>query len=114
MATTTKKKFDTTGINTANIGKMQNAIDTWAKEIEGKNVKLAVSSKKVAKAVKGANQQAAIKKLCQACDSYAKTLTSQLKVYKGRLTDVKTAYEKNDTSSTAISDVTAQINNLKS
>ncbi len=103
---------DVTGIDTGKISAMQNAIEEWAKAIDSK--KISLSSKAViTNAIKGSTQVNEVKKLCQACDSYANTLTAKLRAYKERLTDVKAAYAKNDTSSTAISDVTAAIKNLK-
>ena len=101
-----------TGINTAKITAMKTAIDDWAKAVDNK--KITVASKEVTKALKGSTQEAAVKKLCQACDSYANTLTAKLRAYKTRLDEVKTAYEKNDTSSTAVSDVTAKVDSLRS
>lgn len=103
---------DTTGINTAKLSAMQQAIEDWAKAVDAANITLA--SKSVTQAMKGSNQVSQIKKLCQACDSYTNTLTAKLRTYKNRLSDVKTAYAKNDTSSTAISTVSAEVKNLKS
>jgi len=103
---------DTTGINTNKIAAMQNAIEAWAKAVDA--AKITVASKNVTAALKGTTQEAAVKKLCQACDSYTNTLTAKLRAYKTRLSDVKTAYQKNDTSSTSISSVTSSVKNLKS
>ena len=103
---------DVTGIDTGKISAMQNAIEEWAKAIDSK--KITISSKNATNAIKGTTQVAEIKKLCQACDSYPNTLTSKLRSYKNRLTEVKAAYAKNDQTSTAISDVTSAIKNLKS
>ena len=103
---------DTTGINTNKIAAMQNAIEAWAKAVDA--AKITVASKNVTAALKGTTQEAAVKKLCQACDSYTNTLTAKLRAYKTRLSDVKTAYQKNDTSSTSISSVTSAVKNLKS
>ena len=97
----------TVGINTKNIPKMQQYIEDYANAIDAK--KITVAAKNVTAALKGNSQVAAVKALCQACDSYANTLTSKLRAYKSRLTDVKAAYEKNDTSSTSISSVTSSI-----
>lgn len=104
--------YDTTGINTNKIEAMKTAIDDWAKAVEA--AKITVSAKNVTKAIKGSSQEAAVKKLCQACDSYSNTLTNKLREYKTRLDEVKVAYEKNDADSTAISSVTSAIKNLKS
>lgn len=101
-----------TGINTSKINAMQNAIEDWAKAIDA--AKITVSSKNVVAAIKGSTQEAQVKSLCQACDSYTNTLTSKLRAYKNRLTDVKAAYAKNDESSTSISSVTSHVKNLKS
>ena len=103
---------DTTGINTNKIAAMQNAIEAWAKAVDA--AKITVASKNVTAALKGTTQEAAVKKLCQACDSYTNTLTAKLRAYKTRLSDVKAAYQKNDTSSTSISSVTSSVKNLKS
>ena len=103
---------DTTGINTAKISAMQQAIEDWAKAIDAANI--TASSKNITSAMKGNTQVGEIKKLCQACDSYTNTLTAKLRAYKNRLSDVKTAYAKNDTSSTAVSNVTSSVKNLKS
>lgn len=101
-----------TGINTSKISSIQNAIEDWAKAVDA--AKITVSSKNVVAAIKGTTQEAQVKSLCQACDSYTNTLTSKLRAYKTRLTEVKAAYEKNDGSSTAISSVTSSVKNLKS
>ena len=103
---------DVTGIDTGKISAMQNAMEAWAKAIDSK--KITISSKNATNAIKGSTQVSEIKKLCQACDSYANTLTAKLRSYKDRLAEVKAAYAKNDASSTSISDVTAAIKNLKS
>lgn len=103
---------DIKGINTAKISKMQKAIEDWAKAVD--DAKITVSSKNVAKAIKGNTQAEQVKSLCQACDSYANTLTAKLRAYENRLTNIKTAYVKNDADSTAISGVTSEIKNLKS
>ena len=103
---------DTTGINTDKIPAMQNAIEAWAKAVDA--AKITVASKNVTAAMKGSTQVDAVKKLCQACDSYTNTLTAKLRAYKNRLTEVQTAYKKNDTSSTSISSVTSAVKNLKS
>ena len=103
---------DTTGINTNKIAAMQNAIEAWAKAVEA--AKITVAAKNVTAAIKGTTQEAEVKKLCQACDSYTNNLTTKLRAYKTRLSDVKTAYQKNDTSSTSISSVTSAVKNLKS
>lgn len=103
---------DIKGINTARIQKMQSAIEEWAKAVD--NAKITVSSKNVAKAIKGNTQADQVKSLCQACDSYADSLTVKLRNYKNRLENIKKAYVKNDADSTAISSVTSEIKNLKS
>ena len=103
---------DARGINTNKIPAMKEAIDEWANAIEA--AKITVSAKNITLAIKGTNQCAEIKKLCQACDSYANTLTSKLRAYKNRLDQVKMVYEKNDLNSTAISDITSSIKKLKS
>ena len=103
---------DIKGINTARIQKMQSAIEEWAKAVD--NAKITVSSKNVAKAIKGNTQADQVKSLCQACDSYADSLTVKLRNYKERLETIKKAYVKNDADSTAISSVTSEIKNLKS
>lgn len=100
------------GINTAKITQMKTAISDWKKAID--DAKITATSKQVAAAIKGTTQQAQIKKLAQACDSYANTLTAVLKNYETRLDEVAAAYKANDQSSTAISDVTAAVKNLKS
>lgn len=104
--------IDTTGINTNKIGAMKRAIEDWAKAVDAS--KITVSAKNVTKAIKGSVQEGEIKKLCQACDSYANALTKKLREYETRLDEVKAAYEKNDADSTAISSVTSAIKNLKS
>ena len=109
MASTT---IDVTGINTNKIATIQTAITDWKKAIDAANISLA--SKNINAALKGSTQQNEIKKLAQAVDSYTKTLTTVLTEYNTALDSVKTAYVKNDTSSTSISSVTASINNLKS
>ena len=103
---------DIKGFNTAKIQKMQDAIEEWAKAVDA--AKITVSSKNVAKAIKGSTQAAQVKSLCQACDSYANTLTVKLRAYENRLNEVKSAYLKNDAESTAISSVTSAVKNLKS
>ena len=103
---------DTTGINSNKINAMQQSIEDWAKAVEA--AKITLQAKSVTNAMQGSTQVDNIKKLCQACDSYTTTLTTKLRDYKNRLSDVKTAYAKNDTSSTSISDVTAAIKSLKS
>ena len=103
---------DTTGINNNKISAMQQAIEDWAKAVDA--AKITLAAKNITNAMKGSTQVSEIKKLCQACDSYTNTLTAKLRAYKNRLSDVKTAYVKNDSSSTAISNVTGQIKNLKS
>ena len=103
---------DVTGINTAKIGLMQQAIEDWAKAVDA--AKITIASKNVTKALKGTTQETQVKSLCQACDSYTNTLTAKLRAYKTRLNDVKTAYAKNDQSSTAFSSVTSSVKNLKS
>ena len=103
---------DTTGINTNKIGAMKNAIEEWAKFVDSK--KIAVQSKRVTAAIKGSGQEAQLQKLCQACDSYINTLTAKLRAYEARLSEVEENYKKNDTSSTAITNVTASIKNQKS
>ena len=100
------------GINTAKIPKMEEALDEWIKAINA--AKITNSSKNITKALKGTTQEGELKKLCQAVESYTNNLTNLLSAYKNRLSEVKAAYEKNDTSSTSLSDVTAAINNLKS
>jgi hypothetical protein len=101
-----------TGINTSKIAKMQTAIEDWAKAVDA--AKITVSSKNVIAAIKGNTQEAQVKSLCQACDSYTNTLTAKLRAYKARLDEVKVAYQKNDADSTAISSVTSAVKNLKS
>lgn len=103
---------DSRGINTAKIPAMQQAITDWANAVDA--AKITIASKNVTAALKGSVQQAEIKKLCQAVDSYTNTLTTKLRAYNSRLTDVKTAYEKNDSSSTSFSTTTSAIKNLKS
>ena len=103
---------DVKGINTSKISEIQNAIEAWAKAVDA--AKITIASKNATAAIKGSTQVNEVKKLCQACDSYAKTLTAKLRAYKNRLNDVKAAYVKNDTSSTSISNVTASVKNLKS
>lgn len=103
---------DTRGINVNKIPAMQNAIEEWAKAVDA--AKITVSAKNISVAMKGTTQAAQIKSLCQACDSYANTLTTKLRAYKNRLSDVKAAYVKNDQSSTAVSSVTSAVKNLKS
>ena len=104
--------IDTTGLNTNKIATMQNAIEAWAKAVDG--AKITISAKNVTSAIKGSTQEKQIKSLCQACDSYANNLTQKLREYKARLDRVKQNYVNNDISSTSISNVTAAINNLKS
>lgn len=103
---------DTTGLNSAKIAAMKNAIEAWADAVD--RAKITVSSKNVTKAIKGSTQQAQVKSLCQACDSYANSLTSKLRKYEQRLDEVRQAYVSNDNNATAISSVTSQIKNLKS
>lgn len=103
---------DTTGINVAKIGAMKNAIEGWAKAVD--DTKITVAAKNVTAALKGSNQQAEVKKLCMSCDSYTKLLTDKLRAYEKRLEDVKTAYENNDASATAFTNVKNQIDKLKS
>ena len=103
---------DVTGINTNKIGAMKNAIEEWAKAVDAANI--TVTAKNVGVALKGNTQASAIQKLCQACDSYANTLTGKLREYEARLSEVEANYKKNDTSSTAISSVTSAVKNLKS
>ena len=103
---------DVKGINTSKISEIQNAIEAWAKAVDA--AKITIASKNATAAIKGSTQVNEVKKLCQACDSYANTLTAKLRAYKNRLNDVKAAYVKNDTSSTSISNVTASVKNLKS
>ena len=104
--------IDTTGINTNKIEAMKDSIETWAKAVDEANITTA--SKNITSALKGTQQVDALRKLCQACESYTKTLTKKLRDYESRLDEVKAAYEKNDTSSTSISSVKAAIDNLKS
>ncbi len=104
--------IDVTGINTSNINKIKQAIEDWAKAVDAANI--SVASKAVANAMKGSKQQAQVKALCQSCNSYANKLTATLKAYEARLDEVKTAYVKNDETSTAISDGVAAIKKLKS
>lgn len=99
-----------TGINTSSISKIQDAIEAYKKAIDNK--KITTASKNVVKAIKGSSQEAQVKRLCQACDSHANTLTAFLNKYKTRLNDVRTAYAKNDTSSTSISNVTDKLKGL--
>ena len=103
---------DVTGINTAKISAMQDAIEKWAGAVDA--AKITVASKNVTAALQGSTQVKQVKALCQACDSYTNTLTKKLRDYKTRLTEVKAAYAKNDTSSTAFSSVTSAVKNLKS
>ena len=103
---------DTTGINSNKVSAMQQAIEDWAKAIEA--AKITLAAKNVTQALQGSSQVDQVKRLCQACDSHTLTLTSKLRTYKNRLNDVKAAYTKNDTSSTAISTVSNQVKNLKS
>ena len=99
-----------TGINTSKISSIQKAIDDYKKAIDSK--KITAASKNVVKAIKGSSQETQVRRLCQACDSHANTLTSFLNGYKTRLNDVKAAYAKNDTSSTSISEVTDKLKGL--
>ena len=103
---------DTTGINTNNINAMKNAIENWAKAVDA--AKITLSAKQIQTAVKGTTQAGEIKKLCQACDSYANTLTAKLREYERRLDDVKTAYVKNDASAKEFTQTASAIKNLKS
>ena len=50
---------DIKGINTAKIQKMQDAIEEWAKAVDA--AKITVSSKNVAKAIKGSTQAEQVK-----------------------------------------------------
>ncbi len=103
---------DVKGINTAKIGSMKNAIEEWAKAVD--RAKFTVSSKNVSKAIKGSTQASQVKSLCQACDSYANSLTAVLRKYEQRLDEVKAAYVKNDQTAAVISGTTSAIKNLKS
>lgn len=110
MATNTK--VDVTGINLAKVAAMQQAIDEWAAAISA--AKITNASKNVTVALKGTKQQQEIKSLCQAVESYSTSLTSKLREYNNRLTEVKAAYMNNDNSATSISTITSGIKNLKS
>ena len=104
--------IDVTGINTAKIGAMQQAIEDWAKAVD--SAKITLASKNVTKAIKGSVQQAQVKKLCQACDSYTNTLTTKLRNYKNRLKVIGERYAYNDNDATAFSSATSAIKNLSS
>ncbi len=102
-----------TGINVAKIGEIQNAINEWRKAIT--SVDIVSTSKQISAAVKGTKREAEIKSLCQSMTSYVNTLTTKLTAYNNRLNEVKSAYVKNDsTSSTALTNAKAAVKSMKS
>jgi len=102
-----------TGINVSKIGEMQNAISAWKKAIT--SVEIVSTSKQIAQAVKGSKREAEVKSLCQSMTSYVNTLTNKLTRYNERLTEVKNAYAKNDsTTSAAIANTKSAVKSMKS
>ena len=101
-----------TGINTNNIGRMQQYIEDYARAIDAKNITAA--AKNVCFAIKGNTRVGQVKALCQACDSRANTLTNKLRAYKNRLIEVQGAYTKQDQVSATVNNVANAIKNLKS
>ena len=104
--------YVSTGINTKKVSAMQQAIEDWANAIDAADI--TVSSKAITSAMKGSKQQAQIKKLCQQINSYVNTLTKELRSHEQELAQLAAGYAKNDSSSTAISNYTAAVKNLKS
>lgn len=96
------------GIDIEGVKKLNGMIDNWIDDIKKNNIQVS-EFKTITSAIRGEKQTQEFKKLCQQCNSYTTTLLTKLEDYKARLNGVVTAYKKNDSSATAISNVTASL-----
>ena len=102
------------GLNTGGITKMKAQIDTYKKAVTAtKNV--GISATEVTKNLKGKNAQTAVKQMADAIMVEVSQLLTDLDAFKGKLDEVKKAYEQHDDQ--AASNFTARktkIQNIKS
>lgn len=97
------------GINAQGVAKIKQALEDYRKDVWNYNV-ISAANTKLTAAFKGTAVESQVKSLANTVtneiDNYMKTLTTN---FNNRLDKVASAYKSQDTSSTAISDVTKSI-----
>lgn len=102
--------LNVTGINVNGVSEIQNAIDTYKNSII-KLTNIAVTTKEIQNAIKGAAVEAQVTVLAETVQQQVVNLMSTLDNFKAKLDTVKATYKSNDDSSTSVSGV---INSIKS
>lgn len=100
--------YSLSGINTNNCYKMKNAVITYKNYLKNRT-DISATNAQIHAAVKGTQVEGQIKILAQTIETKIKALYSELDAFSRALDSVVAAYKKQDSSATAVSDVTGSI-----
>ncbi|MCX4248768.1 MAG: hypothetical protein OSJ65_03280 [Bacilli bacterium] len=97
-----------TGINTAGIAKMQQAVQDYKNSLV-KLTNISASKAEIQAAIKGTSVEAQATQLVQTIDSQITALFSSLDGFQNKIASLASNYTKYDTSSNVIKDVTSSM-----
>ena len=97
-----------TGFNKNGVTAMKDAIATYKNSLK-KATNINVTNTEIQKAIKGTNVEAQVDTLAKTINTEVTALFNQLDAFSNKIDEVASAYESNDSTATAISDVTKSI-----